>query len=77
MFEFFFYTPTNNKNKSSKLQQGANFVYPVALCTVLYSIWELLLLYPKYAILNILYVLFKETLYTGKVSVSIFKPKRR
>lgn len=77
MFEFFFYTSTSNKNKSRKLQQGARFVYSVALCTVLYSIWELLLLYPKYAILNILYELFKETLYKGKVSVSVFKPKHR
>lgn len=67
MFEFFFYVPTTNKNKSRKLQQGAKFVYPVALCAVLHSTWELLLLYPKCAILNILYELFKETLYTGKV----------
>lgn len=34
-------------------------------------------LYPKHAILNILYQLFKETLYTGKVSDSVFKPKHR
>lgn len=77
MFEFFFYVPTTTKNKSRKLQQGAKFVYPVALCAVLHSTWELLLLYPKCAILNILYDLFKETLYTGKVSVSVFKPKHR
>lgn len=36
-----------------------------------------MLLYPKYAILYIPYELFKETLYTGEVSVSGFKPKRR
>jgi len=34
-FEFFFYFPIYNKNKSWKLQQGARFVYPVALCNVL------------------------------------------
>ena len=74
MFDFFFYAPTNKKNKSRKLQQSARFVYTVALCPVLSSIWELLLLY---AIWNTLCELFKETLYTGKVSVSVFKPKHR
>lgn len=36
-----------------------------------------MLLYPKYTILYILYELFKETLYTGEVFVSGFKPKCR
>lgn len=36
-----------------------------------------MLLHPKYAMLYILYELFKETLYTGEVFVSGFKPKPR
>lgn len=63
-------------NQGNSNQDGS-FVYPVALCSVLCRIWELMLLYPKYTILYILYELFKETLYTGEVFVSGFKPKCR
>lgn len=57
--------------------QDTSFVYPVALCSVLCRIWELMFLHAKYAMLYILYELFKETLYTGEVFVSGFKPKPR
>lgn len=36
-----------------------------------------MLLYPTYAILHILYELFKETLHIGEVFISGFKPKCR
>lgn len=59
-FEFFFYFPIYNKNKSWKLQQGARFVYPVALCNVLQHLGTASSIFqvynPKYSVGDVIYM---------------------